>query len=399
MGPPTIGRMAFQADICIRGAGIVGQALALLLARQRWRVALVDSPLPPAGVADVRAYAINAASKHLLEGADAWPPSAAASPVQAMHIWGDRGAQLRFEAAAVGVPALHWMADVPALHAQLAHAVQAQPLVQRVSQPVAAALTVVSEGRDSQARQALGVALDSRSYGQHAVAARLVASQTHLATARQWFAFGPVPGMAQPQPEVLALLPLHGEQGTELALVWATHPARAQALCAMPQADFLHALHASAQGAVGRALGPLQLCSDRASWPLQWARAQRWVGAVAQQPDQSFALVGDAAHTVHPLAGQGLNMGLADAQALAQTLADKEYWRPLHDLRLLRRYERARRVPTALMGAATDQLQCLFGQGDQPLLPPWGWLRNQGLAACERLPPLKQALAQHAMGR
>ncbi|MGB4926712.1 MAG: ubiquinone biosynthesis protein UbiH, partial [Giesbergeria sp.] len=134
--------MAKSYDICIRGAGIVGRTLALLLARERFSVALVNDPSTSGiGHADIRAYALNAASHALLESLRCWPEPEHTTPVLHMHVCGDRGGNVHFDAAAQQVPALAWIADVPALEARLAEAVRYQPRVEQVASPVSAPLT------------------------------------------------------------------------------------------------------------------------------------------------------------------------------------------------------------------------------------------------------------------
>ncbi|MBP9954833.1 MAG: ubiquinone biosynthesis protein UbiH, partial [Ottowia sp.] len=142
--------MPASHDVCIRGAGIVGRSLALLLARERLRVALVapppaDAPRP----ADVRAYALSPAARTLLESLRCWPDERAATPVLDMQVFGDQGSQVRFSAAEQGVPALNWIVDVPALEQRLAEAVRYQSGIELLDAPVAAPLTVVCEGRAS----------------------------------------------------------------------------------------------------------------------------------------------------------------------------------------------------------------------------------------------------------
>ena len=381
--------MASSVDICIRGAGIVGRALALLLARERLRVALVEQPQPKARP-DVRAYSLNGAAKALLEDLRCWPEAPAVTPVHAMQVLGDQGGQLRFGARDEGAAELNWMVDVPVLEARLASAVQFQPQIEVVHEPVAAPLTVVCEGRASQTRAELGVAFDITHYEQHAVAARLQAEQPHGGVARQWFRFGPAPGLSQPQAEILALLPMGGVGARDVALVWSVHPVRARELQAMDAETFAHEL----ASACGFALGRMQCTSERAVWPLQLARASRWVGSLPGTASQSFALAGDAAHAMHPLAGQGLNVGLGDVAELVRVIRDKEFWRPLHDLKLLRRYERARALDVQAMGLVTDGLQRLFAQGGSV----WPPLRNWGLNGFDHAGPLKHWMARHAMG-
>ena len=386
--------MASSVDICIRGAGIVGRALALLLARERLRVALVEHAAPSGKGPDVRDYSLNAAAKALLEDLRCWPDSAsgtpAVTPVHAMQVFGDAGGTLHFGAQEQGANELNWMVDVPVLEAQLASAVQFQPLIEVVRSPVAAPLTVVCEGRASQTRAELGVAFDVTHYEQHALAARLQCEQPHGGVARQWFRFGAAPGLTQPQAEILALLPLGGEGGRDNALVWSVHPARARELQVMDAEAFAQEL----ASACGYALGRMQCTSERAVWPLQLARASRWVGQLPGATGQSFALAGDAAHAMHPLAGQGLNVGLGDVAELVSVIRQKEFWRPLNDLKLLRRYERGRAADVMAMGLVTDGLQRLFAQGGNV----WPSLRNWGLNGFDHAGPLKRWMARHAMG-
>jgi 2-polyprenyl-6-methoxyphenol hydroxylase-like FAD-dependent oxidoreductase len=382
--------MALPPDICIRGAGIVGRTLALLLARERLNVALVDFPASTA-TPDVRAYSLNGVAKALLQDLRCWPEAPAVTPVHQMQVWGDDGGQLHFGAGDHGVGELNWMVDVPVLQDRLAQAVQFQPQIQVVQAPVAAPLTVVCEGRASQTRAELGVGFDITHYEQHAVATRLLCERAHEGIARQWFGWSHAPGLSQPQAEVLALLPMGGEGGREVALVWSVHPLRAQELMGLSAEDFSSALAA----ACGHALGGMQLSAERAVWPLQLARAERWIGPMPGQNKQAFALAGDAAHSLHPLAGQGLNVGLGDAAELVRVIRAKEFWRPLYDPKLLRRYERARQADVQAMGLVTDGLQRLFAQPG----PVWQNLRNWGMRGFDRSGPLKHWMTQRAMGQ
>lgn len=367
--------MAPHLDVCIRGAGLVGRTLALLLARERLRVGLVDaSPGASPDAHDVRAYALNAGSMALLQRLRAWPDDTHATPVLGMEVHGDGGGLVRFDAAAERVPALAWIADVAPLAARLDEALRYQAGVERLPEPRPATLTVVCEGRASATRGEFGVGFDVTPYAQRAVAARLDCERPHGQVARQWFADG----------AILALLPLGGAQGNSVALVWSVPEDRAAELLALDAQAFASRL----ETACGHALGRMTLASERPAWPLQLAKADRWCGP-------GWVLAGDAAHTVHPLAGQGLNLGLADVQVLAQVLHEREAWRSLGDEKLLRRYERSRRGAVAAMGLTTDGLQQLFAQ----TAAPWEQLRNWGMMGFERSGPLKHWVARQAMGR
>ena len=362
-------------DVCIRGAGIVGRTLALLLARERLRVGLVRSPDFPGGAAsDVRAYALNPASRELLETLRAWPDEQHATAVQSMEVHGDEGGELQFSAPGQGAAALAWIVDVQALQERLADALRYQPMVEWLDTPQPAPLTAVCEGKASATRAEFAVQYSVTPYPQRAIAARLHCEKPHGQAARQWFAGG----------EILAFLPLGGAAGNSVAVVWSVHEQRAPALQALDASAFAAQLEAASHGALGK----LTLASERAAWPLQLAQADRWCGP-------GWVLAGDAAHTVHPLAGQGLNLGLADARELAKVLHEREYWRSVGDVRLLRRYERSRKADVLAMSATTDGLQQLFAQQAEP----WQSLRNWGMTGFDRSGPLKAWVARRAMGR
>jgi len=365
-------RMTQAFDVCIRGDAIVGRSLALLLARERIRVAICRSPRSGNAQADVRAYALNRASRELLDGLRVWPSQA--TPVRAMQVWGDEGGRIDFTAPKASGE-IAWLLDAQLLEDQLAQALRFATSVQYVDAPedVRVALTVVCEGKDSSTRQALGAGWSARPYEHKALAGRLLGEHPHGGVARQWFMGA----------DILALLPMGGEQGREMALVWSVPLERAERLQALSASEFTHAL----QSALPADVGALTLSSDIMAWPLQLAQAQRWVGP-------GWALAGDAAHTVHPLAGQGLNLGLADARELARVLGAREYWRDLGDLRLLRRYERARKADVLAMGLITDGLQGLFSHTDAR----WQALRNWGMNAVGANPFIKSWLTRQAMG-
>ena len=393
-------------DVQVFGAGIVGQCLALSLARLGLQVALrplaalTPSALGEPAIEDVRAYALNAASVGLLKRLKVWDtlPAHAATQVLDMHVQGDApGAALDFSAWQQRVSALAWITDAAALERQLGVALRYAPHITvleaaRATAPNAApgaapaaaphtsqrddmpaALTALCEGKASATRAALGIAFERHAYGHQAIAARLTSPRAHQGLARQWFR----------SPDVLALLPFDSPQpGHSFALVWSVPDERARELLALDDAGFESQLMLASSGEAGE----LKLASARAAWPLMRARAGAWCGP-------GWVLLGDAAHVVHPLAGQGLNLGLADVLALTRVIEQRETWRQLGDEKLLRRYARERAAPTWAMDQLTDGLLNLFSQ-EAPALRE---LRNRGLTLVNQLSPLKRWLTARAL--
>ena len=369
-------------EVLVRGDGCVGRSLALALAAQGMRVALLGNADASAAKRevqreDVRSYALNTASVRLLRELKVWDslPADAISPVYDIKVSGDQaGALLEFSAWQQGVSELAFIVDAGALEQQLAAALRFSPHVEMVDAAVPADLVALCEGRASQQRADLGARFETHAYGHRAIAARLSADTAHQGVARQWFR----------SPDVLALLPINKPGvGTSYGLVWSLPEQQALDLLAAAPAEFEAALNAASGGAAGT----LSLASGRSSWPLALARAEPVQGP-------GWVLLGDAAHLVHPLAGQGLNLGLADVTALAAVLAGKETWRSAGDERLLRRFARARLAPNWAMGELTDGLLKMFASEAMPLRE----LRNKGLSALNAVPPLKRWLTARALG-
>ena len=272
-----------HVDVLVRGAGIVGQSLALSLARLGLQVGLCAAPPRSDATPDVRAYALNAASVALLRSLKVWDslPAQAATPVYDMHVQGDaEGAAIDFSAWEQKVGELAWIVDAPVLERALGAAVRFSPhihaLTPAAADRVQADLTALCEGKESASRARLGVDFERHDYGHSAIAARLLAARPHGGTARQWFR----------SPDVLALLPFDSPQPScSYALVWSMPRERAHELMALDDSAFAAALMEASRGEAGE----LTLASPRAEWPLAIAEASAWSGP-------GWVLLGDAAH-------------------------------------------------------------------------------------------------------
>ncbi|HEX6994069.1 MAG TPA: UbiH/UbiF/VisC/COQ6 family ubiquinone biosynthesis hydroxylase [Gammaproteobacteria bacterium] len=388
--------------VLISGAGPVGLALAALLdaVRGDLRICVVEPRELPqwrAEHTDLRVYALSRASQRVLERVGAWPSIAArrACPYERMHVWeGDDPegqASIRFDCADVGEPDLgHIVEDVllrDALVTRLAGSsrvrIAAGCAVESVDvgtdaavvtlsdgATVRANLVVAADGADSPVRAMLDLPAVSRSYRQSAIVAHVATERPHEHVARQRFLRG----------GPLALLPLADGRSS---IVWSLPEPRAERLLAAGDDEFLAAL----EDASGRVLGRLGPVSRRARFPLQILHALRYCC-------RRGVLVGDAAHVAHPLAGQGMNLGLADAACLAAEI-DAALTAGLDpgDLRVLRRYERRRKADNINMLLALDGLHRLFG-----LPAAAAPIRAFGLALTDAAGPAKQWLMRRALG-
>jgi 2-polyprenylphenol 6-hydroxylase len=391
-------------DVIIVGAGLAGLSLALALSAQRRSVLLLDAkPVPVIAAAaaeyDQRIYAISPAGAAWLRDVRVWPNLDAAriTPVYDMRIHGDaeetpalKGEGLHLSAYRAGVSELCTVVEEREMLCALQAAVGYAPGVE-VLRPIEAAslhadadaatltladgrafearLIIAADGARSWVREQAGIAIDDIAYGQAAVVANFHAEKPHFNCASQWFR-DEASGAS-----ILAWLPLPGNQ---ISIVWSAPDAKATELLTLTPQAF--ADYVATAG--GNELGALTLASQPASFALRNQRARALIAP-------RVALVGDAAHVVHPLAGQGLNLGFGDCTELVRALDGASD--PGAHL-TLRRYERARKAAILEMHSVTHGLQRLFA-ARAPFLR---MLRNAGLNFTGKLPVLPQLLVQHA---
>ena len=385
-------------DVVVVGSGLVGASLALALESAGLNLALIEAqpPQPGADAADwdSRVYAISPGSAAFLARCGVWQEldMTRVSRVEAMRVFGDDGrSELDFSAYDAGLRELalivenrelqrvlwgalkraqHVAVMAPATCKALTLAAQAAQLELSDGRVLSSRLIVGADGADSWVRAQTAIAVETRRYHQTAVVANFAITRPHRGTAYQWFRHD----------GVLALLPLPGER---VSMVWSTREEDAARLIEFAREDLVAQVAAASNGVVGE----LQLITPAAAFPL---RLQR----VRQLALPRLALIGDAAHNVHPLAGQGVNLGFRDARQLAQVLMERGSQTDCGDYRLLRRYERARREDIAAMQFATYSLQRLFNNEIAGLAS----LRNCGLRLMNRQAQLKNLLVQHAVG-
>ena len=382
-------------EVVVVGGGLAGAALARALAPSSLALIAQRRPGadPPRAGFDARVYAISPGNAGFLARIGAWQelPAGCATPVHGMRIFGDDGSScIEFDAYRTGVEALAWIVedrllqgalwrtlerpDGPRLFApadceEIEFGPDAAAIALSGGRALRARLVVGADGARSFVRAEAGIGVDEAPYGHTAVVANFACAKPHRNIAYQWFRNGPV----------LALLPLPGDH---VSMVWSTDDADAARLRALAPAE----LCAEVARASRHALGELALATPPRAFPLARSVAARMVAPRA-------ALLGDAAHVVHPLAGQGANLGLQDARVLAHTLAARAPLRDPGDLRLLRRYERGRAEAILAMRATVHGLFRLF-EAKGPLAAR---LRNAGLNLTERAPVLKNLLIRQAM--
>ena len=396
--------MQLQSDICVIGNGVIGKTAALGFAQAGLSVTL----LAPAGSTpggegvkpswDVRVFALNQVAHRLLSSLKVWDALDAerVAPVDAMIVNGD-GAQagkLTFDAYGARAGSLAWIVEDRNLNAALDAALRFAPNLRMVNDravglqvglneavveldsgdKIAASLLVGADGAQSWVRGRCDIGIDYRSYGQRAIVTNFECERPHHGAAYQWFSASE---------GIIALLPLPGQR---MSLVWSAPETLADSLLRAPLDELAARLSQLPGLAVGR-LQPLQPECVKA-FPLILLRTHSIVAP-------HMALVGDAAHVVHPLAGHGMNLGFADVASLLDTVVAREAHRACGDERMLARYARSRKEAILLMQLATDGLERLFSADFEPLRVA----RNLGLNLIDKLPVIKRKLIGHAMGR
>ena len=397
------------ADVAVIGGGIVGAAAALGAAHAGlstiWIVGRLATDDAAASGRDPRVYAINPATQRFLERLRVWSQLDAAriAPILDMRIYADAtgASSLHFGAYEAATERLATIVEHRALTRVLDTAAAYSPSIERVdgfaSEVViaddrativtergtrVARLVIAADGARSSTRDALGIHADSRAYDQRALVGNFACARPHGGTAFQWFT----------DDGVIALLPLaslaaDGDDGDAVSLVWSAPDAVAASLMRDGVEAVAARLSALTAMQPASAIGPLTALGPVAEIPLTLLASHRMIAG-------RTALVGDAAHVIHPLAGQGLNLGLGDVETLVDLLAARESFRDCGDPVVLRRYERARAEPVMAMRHMTDGLARLFGSERRELAR----LRGLGLRLLDRTSGLKRLLMRQASG-
>ncbi|KJK08823.1 2-octaprenyl-3-methyl-6-methoxy-1,4-benzoquinol hydroxylase [Pseudomonas sp. 5] len=396
--------MEMRADLLIVGAGMVGSALALALQHSGLEILLLDGsplsikPFDEQSAFEPRVSALSMASQRILERLGAWPgiEQRRISPYSDMRVWDGSGTgQIHFSAASVHAEVLGHIVEnrvvqdglLERLHDSeiglLANARLEQMrrsgdewlLTLADGRTLRAPLVIAADGANSAVRRLTGCETREWDYLHHAIVTSVRCAQPHQATAWQRFTDdGP-----------LAFLPLlrDGQQDW-CSIVWSTTPEQSERLMKLDDADFCAQLERAFEGRLGAVLE----ADPRLCVPLRQRHAKRYVA-------EGLALIGDAAHTIHPLAGQGVNLGFLDAAVLAEELLHAyERGERLADVRVLSRFERRRMPHNLALMAAMEGFERLF-QAD-PL--PLRWLRNSGLKWVEQLPEAKAVFVRQALG-
>lgn len=388
--------MEKRFDVVVVGGGLVGAAFALALKGSGLKLAVIEAhspaPLPNDDSWDSRVYAVSPGNAAFLGELGVWGAmqQSRIAPVYEMRVFGDDNtAQLHFDAYEAGLSELTFILESRLMQDAMWRAMQGEPDMEILCPAACEAidwlpdeavlrlnngdvlrskLVVGADGAQSWVRREAGIEAKPRAYNQMGVVANFATEKSHANVAHQWFR----------QDGILAWLPLPDNR---ISIVWSVWEDKAQALVALPAEEFT----AQVAEAGGHALGALRLVTPPAAFPLRILNLDNMV-------KPRLALIGDAAHNVHPLAGQGVNLGFRDAKELATVLRERGPF-DCGDYHLLRRYERARQEDILAMQLTTDALQKLFNNAN-PLL---GMLRNFGLSLTDRLGWLKNRLVQHAL--
>ena len=408
--PSTPGSQNRTVDVVVVGGGITGKACALGLAQLGLHTVEVapdlgqNVPSPQGAEWGQRIYAFSPSTQKLLAHLQIWDAldHSRLQPVRDMRIYGDRGEKndyLHLSAFEAGTPQLAWIGESNLIEHTIDQASRFQNKLERISDVVdkidvdaegstlhlknggsiRAQLVIAADGANSPIRNELGISISEESYSQSAVVANWLCSYPHLETAFQWF----LPGG-----DIVAMLPLPGKQ---VSMVWSTSTEHAAELLKLDQAQWLDQFSSIANGAIINQLGDLTLNSTPAAFPLRKIRAKRFIGP---EDLPKVVLLGDAAHVMHPLAGQGLNLGLRDVAVLLNILGKRESFRSPSDLVLLRRYERQRQGDTSALLWVTDKLKKLFSASSSTERQ----LRNWGLGLVNKSHFIKQRLIERALG-
>lgn len=392
-------RRAPALDVAVVGGGMVGAATALALARAGFATALLEMRAPRPWCAqdevDLRVVGLAPSSIELLDELGVWPSirEARAGPYAHMHVWdAASGAVIDFAAASRGQQLLGYIVENNLLQWCLWQALEASGVQclcpaevggfeardDRIllelanGETLAAGILVAADGAGSPLRQLAGIATRGRDYRQRAVVAHLQTERAHERTAWQRFLpTGP-----------LALLPLADGRSS---LVWSLPELEAQRVLALDDQGFLDEVGIASDFRLGRIVAS----TARAAFPLKLQLARRYQG-------ERLVLLGDAAHTVHPLAGQGVNLGLRDVVELRDTLVDaRAAGSDIGAAHVLRRYARRRRSADTLDALGFDALARIYAWQS----PAWVAARGMGVGLLDRLAPLKRRIAEHAAGR